>query len=798
MAAAVSGKKLLHVGGAVFQVPSLRMAKKLGCQLILVDIDETCPGREIADIFERVSTRDVEGVLKIAERYQVDGIMTYAAESAAPATVAKVAETLGLPGNPLQAAKVLERKDLFREFQRDNNIPHPIFFGTSDREEVRVRIQEIGFPCVIKPVDTAGTRGLSVVFSETDALKAFDYAVRISACGRVICEAFVKSDILELDGDVMVQNGELAFRHYGHNHFLKNRISNVPSGEVFPGFFGDDVTTQLDDQFRNVIAGLGLRNGCMNFDGILSDGKAYIVDIGLRSGGNFVPEAIQYSTGYDMTSAAIYASLGVDFPCEQLYEEKAQPVISYLVGSRFPGTLEKIEFTDEIKQYLIEYRPFVDIGQVVSQYTASDSAVGAAFFKFPNMGVMENILDQIEDLVDLRVTPRRSEVANLDSQSASAFQVDPNEYKQFRELVSPFLREKLSIAEAAGDKTVLRVLTKQYFSNEAENIIGTKEGLRHYDASADVYFEGEKLAGIERLYRRVIMFEPLSQCVANCRYCLRRNYEPFFQNKESIERAARFVGTGEGHEDLREILITGGDPFLVPAKVKIFLDAIAEFSTQIKIVRVATRVPIQQPDLVNDKLLKVLGAEYPFRIEVATQINHAKEFFPEVIDAYERVLDVVRIVYNQTVLLKGVNDTKQELVELFDAMRDVGIENHYLFHCVAIGGLNHLRTPVMDSIELVRAASATGGVAGRGKPKLCFMTSVGKIIPYEGAILDRKGNRILFKSDYLVEERMKWNPHWRIPADTEVTDDGYLSVWYEDASEAAGQQEVRLRGRKIA
>ena len=78
---------------------------------------------------------------------------------------------------------------------------------------------------------------------------------------------------------------------------------------------------------------------------------------------------------------------------------------------------------------------------------------------------MENILDQIEDLINLRVTPRRSEIGKSDNPSTDTFQVDPNAYKHFRELVSPFLREKLSIAEAAGDKTVLRVLTKQYFSN---------------------------------------------------------------------------------------------------------------------------------------------------------------------------------------------------------------------------------------------------------------------------------------------------------------------------------------------
>ena len=777
----IDGKSLLHLGGALFQLPALKKAKELGCRVILVDQNENAPGRVYADVFERVSTRDYEGILKVAKQYNIDGIMTYASDSS-PHTVTLVAEALRLPGNPPKAAELLQRKDLFREFQRSHGLPHPNFFVTGDQNEAEKRAEEIRFPMVFKPVDSSGTRGQSIVYSASEVAEAFNRAIDASKCRKVICEAFIKADIEELDGDVLVKEGQLAFRHYGHNHFLKDRISNVPSGEIFPGLYGHEVAGQLDEQFRTIIRELGLNIGTMNFDGIQSEGISYIVDIALRSGGNYVPDAIEYSTGFDMTSAAIYAALGEDYPCEKLSVPDAVPVVSYLVGSRFPGKLREVGFSEIINEYFIEYRPFFNVGDRVSHYVRSDLAVGIAFFKFPDMETMRLILDQIEDLIDLKVDPNKGDDELTFDGRSDDFQVDPNAYKSFRELLSPFLRTKVAEAEANDDQTVLRVLRGQYIFSEKENAIRMKEGLRHYDASADAYHEGEKMAGIERIYRRVILFEPLYQCIAHCRYCLRRNYEPFNQNRESIERIARFVGGGEGHEDLREVLITGGDPFLAPGKVKIFLESLAEYAPQIKIVRIATRVPIHQPDRVNDKLLDILGAKHPFRIEVATQINHAAEMFPEVIEAYHRVLDVVRVVYNQTVLLKGVNDSKRELVELFDMLRDVGIENHYIFHCVAIGGLDHLRTPVMNSIDLVRAASTTGQVAGRAKPKLCFMTSIGKIIPYHGTIIGSKNNRILFKSEYLLEDRLKWNPHWRLPADAEVTDDGYLSVWYEDSS----------------
>ena len=91
------------------------------------------PGHRVADISEVVSTVDLEAVLAVARRHAVDAVMTYASDVSVPA-VAFVAERLGLPGNPLGAARVLQRKDLFRALQRDMGLPHPPFAAGADPE----------------------------------------------------------------------------------------------------------------------------------------------------------------------------------------------------------------------------------------------------------------------------------------------------------------------------------------------------------------------------------------------------------------------------------------------------------------------------------------------------------------------------------------------------------------------------------------------------------------------------------------------------------------------------------------
>ena len=272
---------------------------------------------------------------------------------------------------------------------------------------------------------------------------------------------------------------------------------------------------------------------------------------------------------------------------------------------------------------------------------------------------MTREMDQIEDLVKLRVVPVRGGYkewgANGDKPrpARGTNAGEENSFKEFPELISPFLRQKMTEAEANNDQTLLRVLGRQYIEMPEELGVLADEGLKHYEAGETVTWEGERLYGVERLYRRVILFEPLYQCVANCRYCLRRNYEPFNQTLQDIQRIARYIGSAPGHEELREVLVTGGDPFLAPHKVEQFLDAIADHAPQIRIARIATRVPIHQPDRVNDKLLVTLGKKYPFRIEVATQINHSVELFPEVEAAYRRIHNVVGVIYNQNCTAQG-------------------------------------------------------------------------------------------------------------------------------------------------
>jgi lysine 2,3-aminomutase len=165
---------------------------------------------------------------------------------------------------------------------------------------------------------------------------------------------------------------------------------------------------------------------------------------------------------------------------------------------------------------------------------------------------------------------------------------------------------------------------------------------------------------------------------------------------------------------------------------------------------------------------------------MATQINHSLELFPEVREAYQRIGSCVSAIYNQTVLLKGINDSVIDLMNLFDNLRSLNIENHYLFHCVPIGGIDWLRTSLDETIELANSILNSGIISGRVKPKVTIMTDIGKIALNKDLIIRKDKDRVLLRSNYSLEDRLKWNPLWKLPNSAIVEKDGKLNVWYRD------------------
>ncbi len=356
----------------------------------------------------------------------------------------------------------------------------------------------------------------------------------------------------------------------------------------------------------------------------------------------------------------------------------------------------------------------------------------------------------------------------------------------FPELTTTFLREKL---EALGSQFGFSsepylALARQYLHSDEEDVPAAETNLRHYEADVGFPGSGGRPHGIERLYKRTLVVEPTLACAAHCRFCIRANYARHNLSEVELREIAKYCGSGSHREELTEVLITGGDALLVPHQVEYLLRALMRYAPNIRIARIATRIPLHDPGRVDGKLLRLFEGKLPLRLELTTQINHRVELFPEVIEALRRIMDHGVAIYAQNIVLRGVNDNLAALVDLYDLLRQIGIEAHYLFHCVPMEGTGHFRTTLQETIELAKRLTCGGHISGRAKPMLAAMTDIGKIVLYDGVIVERDNRHILLQSHYRLEDRQCWNPAWQLPKTAEVDRDGYLRVWYLDGAES--------------
>jgi lysine 2,3-aminomutase len=350
----------------------------------------------------------------------------------------------------------------------------------------------------------------------------------------------------------------------------------------------------------------------------------------------------------------------------------------------------------------------------------------------------------------------------------------------FREKISTYLLELIEKVklEYGEDSKEYLALYNQYIYSPKEEEVQNEINLKHYEALVK---DGVGLPkGIERLYRRQLVVDITMVCAAHCRYCLRANYETNQLSENDIDEIVSYCAADK---NLKEILVTGGDPLLVPKILKYLISEISSNAKNIKIIRIGTRLPVQNPLGMSKDLYSFIEAyKEKITVEIAIQINHAIELQPEAVDVINKLNKSGARLYSQNVLLKNINDDIDSLINLYDSLRYLNIEAHYFFHSIPMKGTNHLRTSVQKGLDLIKELTSSGKISGRCKPMYALMTYIGKVVLYDGSIVKKDENNYYhIKTNYKVKDRQEWNITYTLPEEQAyIGDDGYIVAKYLD------------------
>ncbi|WP_196593543.1 lysine 2,3-aminomutase [Pectinatus sottacetonis] len=255
--------------------------------------------------------------------------------------------------------------------------------------------------------------------------------------------------------------------------------------------------------------------------------------------------------------------------------------------------------------------------------------------------------------------------------------------------------------------------------------------------------------GITHRYPDRVLFLVTNQCSMYCRHCTRRRYAGTTDEPRSIKETLAAIEYIREHEEIRDVLISGGDPFVLNDE---YLENILQRLRKIdhvEVIRFGTRTPVVMPQRITDDLCNMLKKYHP--IWINTHFNHPKEITPETRKACEKLANAGIPVGNQTVLLKGINDCPYIMKKLVQKLVQIRVRPYYMYQCDLSNGIEHFRTPVSKGIEIMEMLRGhTSGFAvptyvidapgGGGKipvgPQYLISMSESKVIlrNYEGII----------------------------------------------------------------
>ena len=219
--------------------------------------------------------------------------------------------------------------------------------------------------------------------------------------------------------------------------------------------------------------------------------------------------------------------------------------------------------------------------------------------------------------------------------------------------------------------------------------------------------------GLKQRFPDRVLVMTSNACFMNCRHCTRKGLLRHAEVVRSDEELAACVNYVQERPEVRDVLLSGGDPLVLPDdEVMRFVDAFAVLG-QVDVVRLCTRAPCVNPARVTRELAARLGA--CGKVWANVQFNHADEVTPEAAEACGNLVRAGIPVSCQTVLLADVNDSAETLLDLFRALQRARVRPYYVFQCDPVAGVEHFRVPLEKAKRLARECAER--IGGLGLPR---------------------------------------------------------------------------------
>lgn len=398
-------KKLLLLGGSRYLLPVIASAHNLEAYVITCDYLPDNIAHRYSDEYINVSITDKEAVLTAAKERDVDGVMSFATDPGV-VTAAYVAEKMGLPScGSYESVSILQNKGKFRKFLSDNgfNVPHARSY--KNVEKAIGDADYFNWPVIVKPVDSAGSKGVTRVDNSRDLKSAVSHALDYSIGGEFIIEDFIEKKGCSSDTDCFSVDGKLVVTTFSSQRFDSGAQNPyAPMAYSWPSTFSSESEAELKKELQRLLTLLGMKTSIYNVEtreGV--DGKPYIMEVSPRGGGNRLAEMIRYATGTDMIDGAVRAALGMEVS-DLVQKDYDGYWAEYVLHSSENGIFDGLWIDPELKANNVkETDIWVKNGDAVHTFDSANYAVGTVVLRFDSMEDMEAAMADMEKKIRVKI-----------------------------------------------------------------------------------------------------------------------------------------------------------------------------------------------------------------------------------------------------------------------------------------------------------------------------------------------------------------------------------------------------------
>lgn len=400
-------KRILVIGAGRFQVPLITYIQERGYEVAAVSPPGHYPGISIANYHLPYDVRDINGILNHLADLPVHAVLTDQTDIAV-STVASLSETLGLPGISSSVARLFTDKLQMRIACRDFGLPS-ISYRLVDRPETAIQAaNELGYPVMVKPRDSQGSRGIHKVERPENLLHAFHSALSYSSLKSVLIEEFFTGAEIVIAGfasDFQFQNLCVADRAY----FSEGAPPFIPSETVFPSALPRRLLTPILEANRRFVLNARLRFGITHSEFLVcpSTGRFCLVEIAARGGGVLIgSHLVPLTTGVDVYALLLGHALGdtpsVPLPDGPISRQVAGYTCFLLPSGKVTAVhgLEDLRLLPEVHEALLDdLKP----GSVCGTVTDKTSRRGPIILTAPDRETYSRRLARIRNILRVDV-----------------------------------------------------------------------------------------------------------------------------------------------------------------------------------------------------------------------------------------------------------------------------------------------------------------------------------------------------------------------------------------------------------